>query len=286
MPEQIVIPIDLKASRRVVRIVRIAAVALAQIADALEAPTLDELFEPGAETPPNVVFASGDPAGIRLASEVFGGKPPTAADAPSSAAAVSSTTAPVVAPASSTTPAVPVPPAPAAAQTTGETAPAAAAPAPASADSPRDKAGLPWDARIHSSGQSMNSGDGLWKRKRGVSEHTVALVEAELRAQLGLAAPVPAAVEVAPVIPAPPAAVEVAPVVPAAPAAAPAAGVSFVAVMGKVTALMSAGKLSQDDIARTCESVGGPGARLPDLSRMPDALAAFNAHLDALSLGG
>jgi hypothetical protein len=54
-----------------------------------------------------------------------------------------------------------------------------------------DKAGLPWDARIHSGGKDrILVKTGCWKLKRGVSPTLVAEVEAELRAAMA----VPAAV--------------------------------------------------------------------------------------------
>lgn len=53
----------------------------------------------------------------------------------------------------------------------------------------RDSSGLPWDARIHSSGANrINASDGTWRKKRGVDQALVTQVEAELRAN---AAPVP-----------------------------------------------------------------------------------------------
>jgi hypothetical protein len=43
-----------------------------------------------------------------------------------------------------------------------------------------DVHGLPWDDRIHSSSRARNA-DGSWRAKRGVAEHLVKEVEAELR---------------------------------------------------------------------------------------------------------
>lgn len=54
-----------------------------------------------------------------------------------------------------------------------------------------DSAGLPWDARIHSSTKELN-GDGTWRKRRKSKgqpdDATIAAVEAELRAQRGAAA--------------------------------------------------------------------------------------------------
>ena len=83
------------------------------------------------------------------------------------------------------------------------------------ADAPRDKTGLPWDARIHSGNKTINA-DGTWKKRKGVSDAIVDAVTAELRATVGTAAPAPAAVTTAPavttpaVIPPPPAVVQIA----------------------------------------------------------------------------
>jgi hypothetical protein len=83
-----------------------------------------------------------------------------------------------------------------------------------------DKAGFPWDERIHSETPTLNKSDGLWRMKRGISDkrELVEAVEAELRA-VGYGAPA------APVIPPPPAMVippppPVIPPPPPAPAAA------------------------------------------------------------------
>lgn len=51
-----------------------------------------------------------------------------------------------------------------------------------------DKAGLPWDDRIHA-GSKVLTTDGLWRKKRGVTDELVAQVEAELRAISDVPAP-------------------------------------------------------------------------------------------------
>lgn len=66
-----------------------------------------------------------------------------------------------------------------------------------------DKAGIPWDERIHASTKGMNQ-DGTWKRRRNTADVTYNIVMAELQAK-STAGQVPAA----------------APQVPASPAAAP-----------------------------------------------------------------
>ncbi len=44
-----------------------------------------------------------------------------------------------------------------------------------------DKAGIPWDSRIHSASKSINQTDGLWRQKRGVSPELVATVVGQLK---------------------------------------------------------------------------------------------------------
>lgn len=43
-----------------------------------------------------------------------------------------------------------------------------------------DKDGLPWDERIHSSNHKLTK-DGLWQRRRGVTDEEFAVVMAELK---------------------------------------------------------------------------------------------------------
>lgn len=61
-----------------------------------------------------------------------------------------------------------------------------------------DKAGYPWDARIHSENKAQNN-DGTWRYRRGMQKDeagkaTIAAVEAELRAAQAVGAPVAAPV--------------------------------------------------------------------------------------------
>lgn len=95
-----------------------------------------------------------------------------------------------------------------------------------------DKEGLPWDERIHSSNHKL-TGQGVWQRRRGISDEVYNSVKAELLGKREAAEPVQAPVVApAPVAPAPvqaPAPVAPAPVQaftpvqqPQAPVAAPA----------------------------------------------------------------
>lgn len=172
----------------------------------------------------------------------------------------------------------PVPTAPQAAAVTEQpTAPVPPAPATVTPGVAVDKDGLPWDARIHSSNKATIA-NGTWRKKRGVTVGEVAAVEAELRAVMGAAPAAPAA----PVSAAPP------PPVPAsAPALeqpqAPAAPVvdhsAFVTLVGRASAALQAGKLSQAEIAAACAAVGMPA--LPMLANRPDLVPAVAADIDA-----
>lgn len=90
-----------------------------------------------------------------------------------------------------------------------------------------DANGLPWDDRIHSSSKAVNK-DGTWRYRKGVQEHVVTAVEAELKGRLLTPAtpPAPAAavetVAVAPV-PVPTATVLPFPTAPAVPVQVPVA---------------------------------------------------------------
>jgi len=62
---------------------------------------------------------------------------------------------------------------------------------PVNANAPAvDSSGLPWDERIHSSNKAMTD-KGVWRKRRGVSDATVAQVEAELRARTAPQQPAP-----------------------------------------------------------------------------------------------
>lgn len=263
------IPVDITASPRVIRVARIIAQALNEVADVLEDPSLAPIVEvPAAE-----------------------GKPQTATDAPSSAGAESSTTAPAAAPASTTTSSETAPPAPASPQTTAETAPADAAPAHAPAVE-LDARGLPWDARIHSSSRAKLK-NLEWKLVRGVDPALVATVEAELRAVM---APAPSATAAtnpdaenldtaaifgggaAPVAP-------VAPVAPAAPAApvAPAAPAAYSAedVFPRVTKYFATGAVTKPEVDKLLAELGI--AALPLIMARTDVIPTFIERLDALA---
>jgi len=173
-----------------------------------------------------------------------------------------------------------------------------------------DKHGLPWDGRIHA-GTKRKNADGSWTAKRGVDPALVATVEAELRQVMGAApaplaqgvAPVPTPVSVAasttvppaptgavpqPVAP-PPAPAPVAgaaPSMPAAPSVAPAGEVpqdarqQFVGLVGRASAAIQAGKVTQAEVTQICADSGIPA--LPLLANRLDLVATVASRIDAL----
>lgn len=190
---------------------------------------------------PAVSPAGGSPAEPPLPSNlnaVFNITPEVAAvpvvptpPAPSTAAAAASPTAPPVPPevGAATPPAASPPALPPAAPAPAPAAPAAPTPPASGAPSlTLDKAGLPWDHRIHSSTRAI-IGDGTWRQKRNLDPALKAQVEAELRQAMTAGVP-PGAAPAAP--PAPPAA-------PPAPGAA-----TFSSLMQLISPLIDAGKLT------------------------------------------
>ena len=269
------------------------------------APTLDPeiaaLVKDDGEFQASVAF--GAPASDPVAAAVFGVPPAPlplgATAAPSIAAVAPSLTAPADTTATTFpgTLSVPAPPAP-------TTAPAALIAAPPT-ESPvggveLDKHGLPWDARIHA-GTKRKNADGSWTAKRGVDPALVVQVEAELRQVMGATgaplAPVPTpAAPIAPVaasVPqviappapavAPPAAP--APVAGAAPSAAPGevsadARQQFVGLVGRASAAIQGGKVTQAEVNQCCADSGIPA--LPLLANRLDLVASVAANIDAL----
>jgi hypothetical protein len=129
-----------------------------------------------------------------------------------------------------------------------------------------DKNGLPWDDRIHA-GSRVKVADGSWRIKRGVDAALVTQVEAELKALMGI----PTAVAVPP-----------API-----AETPAAVVgdrnAFVKLLTKASALIPAGKLSQEELNSAVISVGVPS--LPLLAHRLDLVPQVEALIDAMVAG-
>lgn len=170
----------------------------------------------------------------------------------------------------------PTPPAPVA--PVAPTAPASTAPVPATPNSEiaTDKAGLPWDRRIHSESKSINKTDGLWRTKRGVDLELVKTVEAELRNVMTI--PKPGLTPTPTADPAP-----VAPTAPTAPASAPASTTpkNLGELMIVAQQLVASGKIASLDVVRATAAELGVVA-LPLLGTRPDMVeAVYNKLIGA-----
>ena len=182
--------------------------------------------------------------------------PPPPPAAPSPAGADTSASAPAAAPAS-------IPPPPSAASAVPSPPSAAATPSPAGA-AEVDKNGLPWDERIHASSRAKIA-DGSWRMKRGVPEHLVAEVEAQLRAQMGFVGQ--SGSTVAPAdgasVPPPPAAPAPAPLPPGPPA------LTFGIVASRIGKAVTAGTLSGNVLSVKLAELGFPDG-LHTVNSRPD----------------
>lgn len=260
------------------------------------------LAKEGGEFDASVAF--GAPAGDATAAAVFGSAPTPlplgATAAPSTAVATPPATALAVPPVSLTSPTALIPPAPNTAGVVPVVAHQAANPV------DLDKTGLPWDARIHAESKAKIA-DGTWRKKRGGDPALVTQVEAELRQVMGAAPAVPLApvasipapqaatvtmptagvASSAVAVPAPPTA-PVAPVAPPPPApSAPPVGsvpqdarAQFVGLVGRASAAIQAGKVTQAEITQCCAAAGVPA--LPLLANRLDLVAQVAAQVDAM----
>lgn len=276
----------------------------AVVTDTLD-PEIAALVKDDGEFQASVAF--GGPAGDPVAAAVFGSAPAPlplgATAAPSIAAVAPSLTAPAVMPATTSTATlnVPAPPAPTSANAAAIAAPQTGNPA---GGVELDKNGLPWDGRIHAESKAKIA-DGTWRKKRNLDPAILATVEAELRAVMGAApaaplapvAPIPApqaatvtmptagvasSAVAAPVPPAPPAA-PVAPVPPApsVPGEVPQdARQQFVGLVGRASAAIQGGKVTQAEVTQCCAAAGVPA--LPLLANRLDLVAQVAAQVDAL----
>ena len=193
-------------------------------------------------------FKAAQAADTRDPATVFGGAVvPAPLLVPSTAVAAPLPTAPVAPmPTLPQAATVPVPPAPTpAAAAIALTAPVA--PSSLAGSVELDAKGLPWDARIHSSGKTLIK-DGTWRYKGGVPPERIAAVEAELRG--GLA---PLAVPAAPIatIQAP-----AAPVGASLPTTSVDVPQTFEQIMPRITAAVTAGKLQPGAIQAACSALG------------------------------
>lgn len=260
--------------------------------------TMPEAAFGAVDTAPAAAFGLPDIGQLEVSpAAAFGGAP----------AAPLAGSIPAIVPPSTVAPAAPVNTAPI--TTTPGPVSLAAGAAPAGVE--LDKHGLPWDNRIHAESKAKIA-DGFWRKKRGVDPVLVAQVEAELRQVMeapssplvqGVApamTPVPVAAsttvpaaptgavpqQVAPP-PAPAPVVGAAPSMPAAPSAAPGAEVAlpdprqqFVALIGRASAAIQAGKVTQEEINQVCQGAGIPA--LPLLANRLDLVGTVAASIDAI----
>jgi len=230
---------------------------------------------------PEARDAFGDPV-----AQAFGGNtsplPQGATAAPCTAVAAQSLTAPVVVPVTTASPPVNVPLPPV--LNTVPVVPAPTAPATPSSNPANgvelDKDGLPYDARIHSGGKSKNA-DGRWKKRKQVDPAVVAQVEAELRQVLGAPGPNVVAPAAIPGSISPP--IMNAPSPGAVSAPAPIASTAnptdiYMGLVGRASAAMSAGKLTEPEVTQICQLNGVPG--LPMLLVRPDLIATVAQQID------
>lgn len=170
----------------------------------------------------------------------------------------------------------PAPHAPTPADVFGSVAPPPAPPLSDAAQVALDKAGLPWDSRIHSSSKAINQTDGLWRSKRGVADDVVARVTAELQAVMAIpkpdaplvaSIPTSATVTDASNLPA------AAPSAPPAPPVAPVSGVpaNLGELMTHITRAETAGTLTREEFTAAWQATGV--VALPLLASRPDLIA-------------
>ena len=145
-----------------------------------------------------------------------------------------------------------------------------------------DKAGLPWDERIHSSSKALTA-DGLWRKKRGVDDALVAQVESQLKQLMAL--PTPAVisdspVSVAPVIAAPSVIASVPPPPPTPIAEVTDGRQAFINLVSRVSAAIPAKKITMDEVLKACNDAGVP--TLPLLANRADLIPQVAMTIEAL----
>lgn len=146
-------------------------------------------------------------------------------------------------------------------------------PAPAGTSVVLDKDGLPWDSRIHASSHAMNA-DGTWRLKRGLAKDHLDKVTAELQQVMSAPAAGPQ------LVPPPPAA----PVAPPPPPANEAdLRQKYIDLFGRVSAAISAGKLTQPQLDTCLQSISVPN--LPLLGSRLDLVPQAAALIDGVIAG-
>lgn len=262
--------------------------------------TIDRLDHPSmgkdviAQPDPNEVFGKVEfpvqAAALPDPADVFGKSPlPNGVtDAPSTAVAGPSTTAPGGTSAISTAPTANLIPAPPSAPS----APIAAhqvPPAPRAPGVDLDANGLPWDARIHASSKARVA-NGSWRTKKNVAPELVKRVEAELRAVLAIPGTAPAVavppppVELGNVPPPPPAGIATAPDTStanpsSAPVIAPHGSITtFPQLAEKITTAIIGGLATQPEMSAILSKCGFPS--LPLVAARPELIPTVAAKID------
>jgi hypothetical protein len=139
----------------------------------------------------------------------------------------------------------------------------------------KDSAGTPYDARIHAASKTQTK-NGEWKALKGVDKIYFAKIRAEIRGEPAPGTAIP------PMPPLPPAAIPPAPPPPAppAPGATPAQASGFKELMAFVVPLLQAQKITREQIAAACATVGL--ATLQELGTKTEHIPAVRAYLEAL----
>jgi hypothetical protein len=161
--------------------------------------------------------------------------------------------------------------------------PATSTPSVSTAGVTLDKEGLPWDARIHASSRTQNA-DGTWRLKRGLQKDHLDKVTAELRQVMAIPSPAPGPQ----LVPPPPAAIAHAPqsAVPAPPppvADEVSMRQKYIDLFGRISAAMSAGKLTQAQLDTCLQSISVPS--LPLLGARLDLVPQACALIDGVIAG-
>lgn len=138
-----------------------------------------------------------------------------------------------------------------------------------------DKAGLPWDGRIHASSKATNA-DGTWRLKRNVDKTLIDTVTAEL--QRAMAAPSAGPQLVPP--PPPPAPTQAPP-----PPPPPADDVrkAYVDLVGRAASAQGAGKITLDQVLKCLSAVGVES--MPALGHRLDLVPAAASLIDGIIAG-
>ena len=201
----------------------------------------------------NLQLATEQAADLQAPEAVaaFGGQVPDPF-APSFVAVPPPPTAHVAPPVISAPPSAIVPTAPTSASAVSPVAPTTANPV------TTDKAGYPWDGRIHSESKALNV-DGTWRKRRNLDPAVLTTVEAELRQVMGIGAP-PSSSE---------------------PVWQPQdLRAQYIALVGRASAAIQSGKVSAAEITQACSENGIPV--LPLLANRLDLVPQVAFAIDSI----